>query len=331
MGIAAHKSLLSFDLGFNHVGDAGCSSIADALAGSCLETLYLAGNHIGEDGAMALAGSIQRGCALRKLHLTGNRLGTEGVKAITEAVVENETRAREEDRILSSTSSGITELFLGGTSMGAGGCRAVARMLSMSQTICVISLANCSLGDDEVGVLAASIKANRVKLPLETLQLSFNQITCRGLDALTNAIWGSNTLRELLLDNNEIGDRGAQQIANILPHVKTLEVVDVGFNHVKAHGMKTLMKVVAGTQHLISLSVSGNPIDTGSAKAVAYALAYNRSLRCLFLDNCLIEHEGQRHIVAGVVSNSGTSLRKLTGFLIGRKCFWGRKGSDDSC
>ena len=318
VGISAHRTLGSLDLGFNQVGDEGTRALANALFGSALHTLYLAGNHMGEDGAIALADVIRRGCAVTKLHLTGNRLGPDGVIGITEAILEDEVRRKDASNGVKNA-RGIQELFLGGTSMGPMGCHAVGTMLSRSTTIRVISLANCGITDEEVAVLAICIKNNREALPLEALQLSFNAITCKGLDLLTNALWGSQFIRELLLDNNDIGDRGAQQIANILPYVKTLEVLDVGFNGIKTQGMKALMKVVAETQHLLSLSVSGNPIDTGTAKAVAYALAYNQSLKSLFLDHCDIQHEGQRHIVAGFVSNSGTLLRKLTGFRIGRE------------
>ncbi|KAI2502489.1 hypothetical protein MHU86_11995 [Fragilaria crotonensis] len=308
-GVAMHRVLSSLDLGFNHIGDEGCAALAEALvwqsstssSTSSLSTLYLAGNLISHQGAMALADAI-RYCGLKKLHLTGNSLGPDGVAAITSAMMDHE---------------GICELFLGGTFSGSGGCQSVARLLQHSSSLKVISLANCNINDEDVATLAESIKENRDRLPLEALQLSFNNITCQGLDALTNALWGSRTLRELLLDNNHIGERGGHQLANILPHIKTLQVLDVGFNSIPSSGMRTLMKVVAETQHLVSLSVSGNPIDTSAAKAVAYALAYNRSLTSLFLDHCMIERDGQRHIIAGVVSNSGIMLRKLTGFRIG--------------
>jgi Ran GTPase-activating protein (RanGAP) involved in mRNA processing and transport len=299
---------------------------------SSLSTLYLAGNLISTDGAMALADAIRSpSCRLQKLHLTGNRLGPEGVAAITTTaiVMEQEERDGElmngDDNNNNNSSgglkckSGIRELFLGGTNMESMGCEAVARLLQHSSSLQVISLANCNISDEDISILAASIKENRDRLPLQALQLSFNNITCKGLDALTNALWGSRTLRELLLDNNDIGERGGHQLANILPHIKTLQVLDVGFNSIQSSGMRTLMKVVAETHHLTSLSVSGNPIDTSASKAVAYALAYNRSLNSLFLDHCLIDHEGQRHIVAGVVSNNGIALRKLTGFRIGRE------------
>lgn len=351
-GIAVHKSLISLDLGFNNFGDEGCKSLAQAMQqaqtyhhrGGTIRTLYLAGNSIGEDGAMALADCIRQGSCLRKLYLTGNRLGTDGVKAITEAILEDEL-SRSDNSIYQtvvdfennpandehedsnndkppadhSSFLGMQELFFGGTGMGCSGASSVARLLEKSSCLRVISIPNCNLGDEEVSMLASGIRPNRERLPLESIQLSFNNMTYKGLEALINAVWGSKTLRELRLDNNEIGDRGAQLVAAILPVIKTLEVLDVGFNSIKVAGLNTLMKAVAETQYLKSLSVSGNAIDVAAAKAVAYALAYNRSLQSLYLVHCTIGHEGQRHISAGAVSNCNTALRKLTGFDLGRK------------
>jgi hypothetical protein len=213
--------------------------------------------------------------------------------------------------------TGMQKLFLGGTGMGPGRCRAFSRLLAHTTCLTVLSLPNCDIGDEAMAQIALSIKSNREKLVLESLQLSFNRITCKGLECLANAIWGSRTLKELLLDNNEIGDRGAQQVAAVLPFVKTLETLNVGFNLIKSAGVKLLMKAATETLSLQSLSVSGNKIDTSAAKAVAFCLAYNRSLISLSLVHCSIGHEGQRHISAGIVSNSRTSLRELTGFNIG--------------
>ena len=353
-----------------------------------LRTLYLAGNLIGEDGALAMADCIRRGSSLRKLYMTGNRIGSFGVKSLTEAIVEDEIRrggggvdntdaitsehdhsnlsngghpshvisigenkpiimedadnpANDDsdasvmngyDKAMSADSKvinsninnrlsygGLKEIFLGGTGMGSSGCQAVAGLLEKSSCLAVLSLPNCNLGDEEVCQLSRSIKANRAKLPIESLQLSFNNVTHKGLESLMNSLWGSSSLKELRLDNNEIGDRGAHHVAAILPYVKTLELLDVGFNAIKTAGLNTLMRAVAETDHLRSLSLSGNAIDVAAAKAVAYALAYNRSLKSLHLVHCSIGHEGTRHISAGVVSNSRTALRKMSGYEIGRK------------
>ena len=190
-------------------------------------------------------------------------------------------------------------------------------MLLIHSRLSVLSLPNCDIDDDSVAQIASSIKANRERLPLASLQLSFNQITCKGMECLANAVWGSATLVELLLDNNQIADRGVQQFATVLPYVKALQTLNLGFNQIKSQGIRLLLKAVAETQSLSTVSLSGNNMDTEAAKAVAYALAFNRSLVSLSLVNCSIGHEGQRHIAAGVVSNTQLCLRELTGISLG--------------
>lgn len=352
-GIAKHHNLQSLDLGFNNIGDEGCQTLCSSVPQqSKLQTLYLAGNLIGEDGAVAIADLLRRGSSLRRLYLTGNLIGPEGVRAISEAILENERRrnsdvlnsdyeqsprydSSEEKKMsngstyfVNNDSSSVSsflpskpfameQLFLGGAGIGPRGCSAISNMVRSTMRLKVLSLPNCDIGDDSVAILASSIKANRDKLPLESLQLSFNKISCRGMESLSNAVWGSRTLKELLLDNNQIADRGVQQIAAVLPHVKTMETLNVGFNQIKVAGIKLLMKAVVDSTSITSVSISGNSIDTSASKAIAYALAYNTSLVSLSVVHCNIGSDGQRHITAGIVSNSKTSLREFSGFKIG--------------
>lgn len=322
---------------------------------STLHTLYLAGNLISEAGAMAMADFLRQGSRLRKLFMTGNRIGGDGVKAITEAILEQEMRNQTNIPIQGKTTTktintvpastvlqaealdlnnfqqnltattkasifhGMHEIYLGGTGMDLTGCLAISRLLEHSCYLRVLSIPNCDIGDDEIIMLASSIKSNTSRLPIESLQLSFNNISHQGLDAVANALWGSKTLKEFKVDNNSIGDRGAHQMAAIIPSLKAFKVLDVGFNSITAAGLSVLMKTIAESQTLTSLSVSGNVIDANAAKSVAYALAYNCSLQSIFLVHCSIGHEEQRHISAGIVSNSQTALDKLTGFEIGRE------------
>ena len=349
-GIVAHKSLNLLDLGFNNIGDQGIMALAQSLQEasgdqhrrfsngghtsgvSTLHTLYLAGNHIGPDGAISMADCLRRGSRLRKLFMTGNRIGGEGVKAISEAILEQQESMRESNSAehsdpanptdsFKSKFHGMQELYLGGTGIDSVGCQALARLLEKSCFLRVLSLPNCNIGDEEVRMLALSIKANKDRLPIESLQLSFNDITHHGLEAMANALWGSTTLKELKVDNNVIGDRGAHQMAAIIPAIKVIEVLDVGFNSITNQGLTILMKTVAESKSLRSLSLSGNAIDANAAKSLAYALAFNCSLKSIFLVHCSIGHEEQRHIAAGIVSNSQTALCRLNGFEIGRKYF----------
>ncbi len=350
-GIVAHKSLNLLDLGFNNIGDQGIMALAHSLQEaseerrnifsilnnnkngahvSTLHTLYLAGNLIGSDGAIAIADFLRRGSRLRKLFMTGNRIGGEGVKAISEAILEQQESMKEDSDPEQTDEAnpankfkrkfhGIQELYLGGTGMDYIGCQALSRLLEKSCFLRVLSLPNCDIGDEEIQMLALSIKSNKDQLPIESLQLSFNNITHHGLEAMANALWGSTTLKELKVDNNRIGDRGAHQMAAIIPAIEVIEVLDVGFNSITAQGLTVLMKTVAESKSLLSLSLSGNAIDANAAKSLAYALAFNCSLKSVFLVHCSIGHEEQRHIIAGIVSNSRTALNRLNGFEIGRE------------
>jgi Ran GTPase-activating protein (RanGAP) involved in mRNA processing and transport len=336
----------------NCIGQQGAMALAHVLKQpTCgVQKLYMTGNRLGADGVKALTQAILEEAATHRRYNNNNHRNGRGDDqpmmedgSIGSSNVASSTFSAATVPSSSSLSSlsagapaatttrahrGMQELFLGGTGLGSAGCQAIGQLLASPDcSLKVLSLANCDITDEEItrqdgGGIAMAIKGNRQFLPLQSLQLSFNGISHKGLEALMNALWGSTTLQELRIDNNDIGDRGAQQIAAILPYLKTLETLDVGFNNInnKNSGMKILMKAVAETNNLKTLSLSGNPMqDVASAKAVAYALAYNTSLQSLLLVHCHLTTEGQRHVAAGAVSNSRSSLRDLSGFPVGRK------------
>lgn len=118
------------------------------------------------------------------------------------------------------------------------------------------------------------------------------------------------------MDNNLIRDRGAQFAAVTLASI-SLFILDLGFNFISTAGIKALMKSIAENNTLTSLTISGNQLDTNASKAVSFALAYNQSLRSLYIDKCSVGYATQRHISAGIVSNSSIKLCVLTGFRLG--------------
>mmetsp|Transcript_9703 Transcript_9703/g.20209 ORF Transcript_9703/g.20209 Transcript_9703/m.20209 type:complete len:1276 (-) Transcript_9703:169-3996(-) len=357
-----HPSLSVLDLGFNNIGDRGCFSLATLAVSrnSTLSTLYLSGNAVGEQGALALADAVAGGCGLTSLHLTANRVGAPGVKGLMRSIAEfdvivqmaqqdRENRMaleEEKKRRLAMMNAGsidavgndvtnldcgdeselddlarlngfncMEELYLGGTNMGSTGCLSVSNMLLTNLSLRVLCLSDNGLNDQDLSLFSQSISRNR-QLPIETLRFSFNRLTCVGVETLMNAIWESKTLREIKLDNNQIRDRGAQLAAVVLTSVD-LEVLDLGFNRLTIVGVKALMKSLAENSSLNTLTLSGNVLDTNASKAVSYALAYNRTIQKLFVDHCSLSYAAQRHIAAGIVSNSNLALRVMSGFPLG--------------
>lgn len=211
----------------------------------------------------------------------------------------------------------MEDLYLGKTNMESTGCLSVSNMLLTNLSLRTICLSDNGLNDQDLSLFSQSLSRNR-ELPLETLRLSFNKLTCVGVETLMNAIWGSKSLREIKLDNNQIRDRGAQLAAVVLTSVN-LEVLDMGFNRLTIVGIKALMKSLAENRSLLTLTLSGNVLDTNASKAVSYALAYNKTIRKLYVDHCSLSYAAQRHIATGIVSNSNLALRVMSGFPLGGK------------
>jgi Ran GTPase-activating protein (RanGAP) involved in mRNA processing and transport len=316
-----HGHLSVLDLGFNSIGDRGCEALAvHGLAGNYnLQTLYLSGNQIGEKGALSIAGAILHGSALLNLYLSANNVGPIGMQAIAGAIAKNDILVSSRGSVgaVSKTVQSIQELHMGSSGILSEGFLAIPRMLLSNISLRSLCVVNNGIDDDGMLLLCQALSQNK-NLPLETLRLSFNEITCLGVEHLMNAIWGSTTLRELKLDNNKIQDRGAQLCAVVLTSIP-LEILDLSLNRITTVGIKALMKNLSENSSLLSLGLTGITIDQNASKAVSFALAYNSSLQAIYMDNCSAGYASQRHIVAGVVSNRTSSLRVLAGFHLARK------------
>ena len=314
-----HPSLSSLDLGFNAIGDAGCEAISvHALAGNfALDTLYLSGNKIRDKGALSIAGAMLHGVGLTQLHLTANSIGSSGLKALCGAIAQVDAKIRMDLQRPTENSyqrKSLQKLFLGDAGFDETGFIAVPGMLLTNTSLTSLCLTNNKITDQGMMLMSQAFSQNK-NVPIENIELSFNEISDQGLEYLMNAVWGSKTLKKLKLDNNKIQDRGAQLCAVVLTSIP-LELLDISYNRVTTVGIRAIMKNVSENESLKTFAMAGIPIDQNSSKAISYALAYNSSLNVLRMDNSSAGYSSQRHIVAGMVSNCRGSLRVFTGFYI---------------
>jgi len=316
-----HQNLTVLDLGFNSIGDDGCTSLSmHMVAGNhTLRNLFLSGNKIKQKGTVALASAILHGCSLSRLHLSNNNLGEEGINVLVQSIAEAEKRVQQLLHRQGGIKLGynikpvtLEECNLDNVSMTTKCFETLSNMVLTNFNLKNISLANNNLNDSDLALLSQSLTQNK-NIPLKSLILSFNKITCVGIECLMNAVWGSSTLKEVKLDSNLMEDRGAQLCSVVLSSIR-LELLDVSFNRISTIGVKAIMKSLSENDSLKRLALCGVPMDQNASKAVSYALAYNQSLQRFNIDSCSVGYSGQRHIVAGIVSNRYTKLHRLTGF-----------------
>ena len=246
-----HQNLTVLDLGFNNIGDAGCTSLSmHMVAGNhTLRNLFLSGNHIKNKGAVAIASAILHGCSLSRLHLSNNNLGEEGINVLVQSIAEAEKRVQQLLHRQGGIKIGynikpvtIEEFNIDNVLMSSKCFETLSNMVVANSNLKNISLSNNNLDDSDLSLLSKSLSQNK-NIPLTSLILSFNKITCVGVECLMNAVWGSSTLKEIKLNSNLMQDRGAQLCSVVLGSIR-LELLDISFNRISTIGVKAIMKSV---------------------------------------------------------------------------------------
>jgi len=329
--IAGNPAIRTLYLSGNYIKTKGVAAIAGAILHGAvgLSCLHLSGNPVGTTGLQILAGAITQSENRRQQIVLQQQHHQHAMAIPTPQPLEELylnmigiNRHREPShQNLSLHRRSPQPYAVNGGKKGGGiptspGFMALPSMILTNAGMKVLSLSNNNIDDNDMDLLSKAISQNSASMPLMYIDLSFNQLTCVGVESLMNAVWGSQTLRVVKLDSNKIQDRGAQLCSVVLGAVE-LQMLDLSYNRITTVGIKAIMKSLSENQSMRSFAMAGMAMDQNASKATSYALAYNTTLQALNIDSCSIGYSGQRHIVAGIVSNREVKLRSITGFPLG--------------
>ena len=104
---AGLKQLKTLELRANHAGYAAGAAFAKLLTVTKLNRLDLRNNHLGPDGALAIASALGSASRLTYLHLGGNRIGDTGAQHLADALRKD---AHDVLQALELPGNGITEV-----------------------------------------------------------------------------------------------------------------------------------------------------------------------------------------------------------------------------
>ena len=290
--IIQHSTCLeTLDVSFNQIGDNGALALGEVLhTNNSLQVLDVTFNAIGDDGAKALAEALHVNTSLKTLHLMGNNIGVEGAVSFSEALVYNQT---------------LQELNVSNNHIGANGARALAEVLHTNNSLHELEVSPNEIGVDGVKALAEALHVNKT---LKTLHLLSNEIGWDGAVSLSEALVHNQTLQELDVSWNHIGVSGARALAEALHTNNSLRVLDVSHNDIGDDGAKALAEALHTNNSLQVLDVSGNDIGDDSAKALAETLHINNSLQVLDVSDNDIGDNGAKALAETLHINNSLQV-----------------------
>ena len=231
-------ALQRLDLSYNHLGDEGAAALADAFACSGGShgglSLLLGFSKLTPAAAQRLAAALRRPCgggrlALGALDLRNNTLQAAGAAALARSLAVSPD---------DGATLAVARLSLMNNHVGIEGARAVAAALSRAPgSTCnpflrELDLSSNCLGAGGVAALAPLLEnEGDGALGLHSLLLHRNNAGDEGTAALCVPLAKNTHLRQLRLSNNHVHSAGAMALAEALKCNAGLLRVDLTRNH----------------------------------------------------------------------------------------------------
>ena len=274
------------------ITDEGAKVLSGGIGCSKLEILELNLNDIGDEGALALAHSIESCISLHTLNLSSNSIGNDGAMAIVEAIVSK----HDKNFNLYLWNNDITKY-------GADALFQIKENINMNS----LTIDGRNIGSSGVAAAVANLKDEGKDAlndfgNLLTLNLSCNSIGDIGAKKLAGAlkICSHIKLTSLNLSSNSIGSDGAKALADVLKHCTVLGTLDISDNDIRVAGVKALAGALKNCMDLHTLNIACNSLHKDGAVALADLLTHCPNLcKLMIADNSIGVHGSQ--VLAGAM------------------------------
>lgn len=199
-GIASCRTLRDLNMDCCHLGDTGVTLLAEGIAGSSIQQLYLRGNNIGDLGATALGNALGQCRELFLIWVHANCIGDKGAAAIGAGL---------------AASSSMQLLCLSSNEIGDEGTIGLVDGLIRSKCpLHHLFFSDNNIGD--AGITALGRYVAQSQLTELHVGNSRGQVTDAGAAGLAAGIAQNRTLIEFHMEGCMLSDDGAVLIAEAL-------------------------------------------------------------------------------------------------------------------
>jgi hypothetical protein len=136
-----------------------------------------------------------------------------------------------------------------------------------------VNLKGQSVNDQDMEIV---IKQAIIGKQCMTLDLTYNEVTQRGVSILADALCSNKYLEELNISHNSISDSGVRYLASAI-NSSVLKRVDLAVNDISDEGAKYLAEMLTTNRILLQLSLSGNQIGNYGTNLLANVLAHGNT------------------------------------------------------
>jgi NLR family CARD domain-containing protein 3 len=230
-----------------------------------IEDVDLRYNQITDVGAKALGDLISKSPRLLGLNLQGNHIKSEGAQYLAEAL--------KECTLLQTLNLNLNKIKTNGAMM-------VTELLFTHDKLLSLNLGNNKIDHD--GVIGILSVLNSSNYTLEELNIDnpVYKTICQSVAIHFGKMFQNNVgLQKLSIRKHKLRDDGIYIIMEHLLENNTLKVLDLNSNEIAFKGCEAISKYLRGDNcSLESLHLANNKCADYGAKAIAQALAVNKSL-----------------------------------------------------
>jgi Ran GTPase-activating protein (RanGAP) involved in mRNA processing and transport len=245
-GLEDNESLLSLDISNNELGPNIALPLAKSLITSQVIELNIAGNKLGDPGALNLfymfSTGAPRNAVIQNLDISSNNISTMGVSRIFDALGRN---------------GSVKEFNISNNNLGGKGIVSLANLFWDNRTIKVFQISNCDLGFDGADAIATGLTKN---LCIESLNVSKNTFKDEGAIAIAAALKENTHIKSLDMSGCRIREEGGKALADYIKGSGTLVKIELKDNTLYDEAGRALHEAMKQNQILRKMSLDRNPI-----------------------------------------------------------------------
>ena len=299
------NTLQKLDISYNLMSDFIIINILEALhINTMLQVLVVSHNNITDNGAVAISEYLKNNNTLQELDISHNQVSDNGVTNISKSLQVNTALQM---FLISHNNICYDEEV-----------PADKTFQSHYEDDSVITANKQTINEDYIK-----------KSALQKLNMSCNNISSKGVIALSNYLRNNNTLQELMISWNDyktpivldstnvfcnmsskhFGDVGTALISAFLWHKNNVQKLDISHNNIFDNGTVAISECLKNNDTLNELDISYNQVSSFGIINISKALLTNITLQKLDISHNNISDDGAIAIIEALQSHcNGNSI-----------------------